>query len=299
MALSASPGTGLPLIAFLLCSTALHAQTTREVWQYAGTDSAAKTLAGTERFDAQGNIVYRKVTGWQQTAAITYVDGEFTFEYADTLVMVWNSTTTTGDSSRVEFQYDGAGRLVHQDYWERRYVDPDTVQSGMFTVVRVPLDSTEGKWVRRTEVSHTYDQWGREVRRDNKSLVTSWNSSLHFAYDDKGRMLKCTFYMDRYRDWEECFEYFDGGYRYTRTWFSRKGKKIRKPGKDILPFMLPRTYTFRTDAQGRIIEEQCTNHKGKLIDRTVTFYNAKGKVTRTVYYDAEGKPAITHVYEYR
>ena len=281
----------------VLLHTGLFAQTTCKVWQYTGTDSANRTLANTQRYDG-GRVVYEKCTGFIYGPGITGSDGEYIRVYTDTLLTNWSFWSVDGDSMRTELQYDSAGRLIHEVTFRRKYLPPDTGMSGGYVVILVSTDTNDGKWVKSAETDYVYDAQGHKT-----SSRTFWKpggepDGYVWEYDDKGRMSKSQYYSHTILVWENQYEYFKGGYSYTRTWFDEKGKKIRKAGVDIPPFMLPRKHVYKVDAYGRIIEVRTCDARGKQIDRKVLFYTADGKPACEIFYDEKDKQVLTHVYSY-
>lgn len=285
------------LIAFSVIAAVLCAQSTCEVWQWLGTDSANKILAKTERYNSRGQLVAERITGFQRELLFPAMNYETYLQYSDTLLKTWNSVADR-DSSRIENAYDSLGRLATYTVYRRNYVLMDTVQSGMFVIDRVSLEPCEGDWKCTGVTSFTYDQHGRMTHRESKWSGTSSGSASRWEYDEQDRKTKEEYYLFGKLHWYYTVAYFDGGYTETYTWYNDKGKVERKPGRKSPQYMQKKTTIVKLDTQGRIVEERDVDQKGKQITRTTTSYNSEGKLERVVYYDEKDTAVLTHVYVY-
>ena len=277
----------------------LNAQSTCEVWQWTGTDSANRKGVCWKSYNAHDDLVLEKMDSMITAPDYGPLVWEVSYQFRDTVLISSMVISERNDSSRMEFRHNDSGKVIGFVEYHRRYVLPDTIRSGMFTINIVPTDSADGRWVKSSDVNYTFDRWGRMIAFESFYFSTSSKSRFLIQYDEQGRELKQEFYTRDQKQNETVYEYFDGGHRYTRYWFNEKGKVIRKPGKDIWEGMLPRTTTELTDAGGRATDRRVTDRKGKQIEHCVMTYNAQGKMTREVFYDAEGRVLLTHVYVYR
>lgn len=288
----------LLLFSALSLGALLHAQTTCEVWQWNGTDSAHRKVVGRKSYDVYDQLILEKMDSIQTSPDFPPFSWESVYLYKDT-VLISAMYVSEDDSSRTVFRHDGSGKVIGYVAYHKEHVLPDTVKSGMFTIHMVDTDSGAGKWMRTSETNYEYDRWGRMIVFESVYFSTSSKWSFRIQYDEKGREIKKELYVQGIKQNETVYEYFDGGYRYTRRSFNEKGKVIRKPTEDIWEGMLPRTTTELTDAGGRVTDSRVVDRKGKHIEHRVMTYNTQGKMTREVFYDAEGKTLLTHVYVYR
>jgi len=284
--------------AIVLLSKVLCAQSTCEVWQWTGTDSANKILAKTQQFDPQGHLIYEKNTGF---VYLPIYGPEFTainYQYKDTLLITTILVNPELDSFCYQYSYDSAGRLVHTISSRKDHILKDTVQSGMFTISRVSVDSTDGKWRFLYESRITYDRWGRKILEEDNSPKFPWRPDGVWKYDEKGRVSSYYYYSFGKLHWSESYSYFDRGYSLIFTWYD-ENEKVVKPGRKSLPYQRKKTMMVYQDKRGNIVEERNLDYKGKQIDRKTSSYNAAGKIAGEVYYDAEDSVVVTHVYIYK
>lgn len=245
-------------------------------------------------------MIHDKLTGFMYSPdAYGGAVGEYIYVYSDTLLMKFYYIAPNGDSNLNESQYDASGKEIRMTEYHRRYVPPDTTNSGMFTIDAVQVDSTYRKWVKRSEWNYTYDKWGRKTLIEITNPGSALKSSYKWQYDEKGQITAFEYYV-RNKPWfTETGEYFEGGHKFMRTWYDENGNPVHKPGKKAPRYMHKQVFIYKTDAQGRIIETRTENRKGKLIERLVNSYNSQGNLTREVFYDGKGMVALTHVYVYK
>ncbi|HTF06171.1 MAG TPA: hypothetical protein VK826_19205 [Bacteroidia bacterium] len=285
------------LILSLIFTGVLSAQIRCEVWQYLGTDSANKTLAKTEIYNERGLLISETFTHCRYGSSIE-TDGIWTFQYTDTLLISRTFAATDGDSMRHFFQYDSSGKLIHDSYYQRRFVQSDTVPSGVFTFTRVVTDTNEGKWEHFSEGIYTYDRWGRKVACTSKSERRGTEMKETRVYDKKGRILSQEVFVGgiRYKNVE--YTHFKGGYSYLVTLYDDNGTMKHTLPPDSLGYWPRLKTTCKLDKKGRIIEVFNTEEDKRQREKTVTHHDAEGRVARKVYYDEQNRLSTTHIYTY-
>lgn len=268
-----------------------------EVKQYEGTDSAHAIVARTMTYNSRGQLITEKFQGWKDSKEESTPDGLYTYFYNDTVLTGWKYGSDTGDSSRVEFQYDANGKLIRQSTFQwkllegggtRRVMTPDGMR-----------EEPMRRWEQTSLITYSYDDKGRKILYDATRLHYSPLNMYRWEYDEQGRIASHTSYTRGRITWKEDYQYFDWGYRYWRTWYDFEGNLRHEAGEENPSYYPLLFYTCTRDKQGRITEESVSNEKQKLQKRTATYYNKEGRITKTICYNSENKPAVTHIYVYR
>lgn len=256
---------------------------TCDVYQYKDNKRADKTIVLTQTYNSAGKIVSEVYKGHGQDMHIGSIDATYTYFYNDTFLIKRICADYHGDSTKTFYNYNNKGQLESWEY----YTDNE------------PYNWNTDKpkhWEKKSEVFFTYDEYGRKTVYDATKLHYSSQNKYTWAYDNQGRLLSHKSYDTDELLSSEDYTYFDGGYSYTRIWYDSEGSPKR-----LLPEATTSVYTFTflTNADGRVVKETTKNQKGDLINSATITYNKAGKIKKKVFYDGKNKTRLTHLYVYR
>ena len=275
-----------------------QAQSVCEIFQLEHSDSTNSRLACVKSYNARGQLVNEKFTGFRDGATVT-PDGEYFYTYSDTTLTGWLLVQSTGDSIKMKFEYNAAGQLARQSYFVRRALPTEGSKSDPNTIATGPAMQGAGTWMQTSLVNFSYDSKGRKILYDATRLHYSPQNMYKWEYDEQDRVVKQESYSRGRLTWKEDYQYFDWGYRYWRTWYDSEGNMRHEYDQESSQYWPLYFFTVKTDKQGRETEIRVTNEKQKLHERTEIFYGSNGKILRKKYYDASDQLILTHIYNHK
>lgn len=286
------------LSGFVFLSLSAGAQTNCcTVMQYEGTDTIHGIDVRNTCYTSFNKISVDKIfPGWKNSDQESTPAGTYTYAYTDTTCTGWKYADANGDSTRTEFQYDLAGKLTRQSYFELKLL-----QGGGTRLVQTPDGPREEpirRWEQTSLVNFTYDKDGHKILYDATRLHYSAQNMYKWEYDEKGRVSKQECYSRGKLTWKEDYQYYDWGYRYWRTWYDFDGDMRHEKSTEDPAYMPLLFYNVKLDKQGRVTEESISDEKQHPMGKTITFYDKKGRIAKTIYYNGSGERRITHAYTY-
>lgn len=215
--------------------------------------------------------------------------------------MLSTSVDDSGDSSKTIYYYNKSGQKIkeeHFDYKRRIKKDSDKGlgRPGGCIVTEEDYEK-ERTWEKTSEINFEYDSNGNKILYDAAQLHFTGQNKYTWAYDEKNRIIEHSSFSDNTLNWTERFEYFQDGYRFTRTWYDSDGNPKHLKERDY-EYWPQYTFEYKLNERGQLSEEKVTSEKGVLVESTSTFYNASGKIIKRVKFDSKGLPDITHIYVY-
>jgi len=273
-----------------------------KVFQFAGTDSLKKKLVSEKFYNAQGQLTSYYFKGYKQSSTVGMSDSRHFNFYHDTLLILSTSIDENQDSSKTIYHYNALGQKVREEHfsYERRLrkdSDKGFGRPGGCIVTDKDYDKKR-TWAKTSEIVFQYDSSGNKILFDATQLHFTSQNKYTWVYDEQNRIVEHSSYDDSKLIWTERFEYFHGGYEFTRTWYDYDGtpKHLKERNWEYVPQF---TFTYELNVKGDVIREQVTTEKGVMTSSMTTQYNSDGRVARTIHFDSKGQPEITHIYQYQ
>ncbi|MBO3272350.1 hypothetical protein [Hymenobacter defluvii] len=201
-----------------------------EVYQFAGTDSAARELVLVRTLSPSGQVLQERATNYQETCGDNCVDGTTRYQYQDTMLVARVFTYTTykkGDQAKTLYYHDQQRRLVRQEHftYERR-LRQDVAKGigGRDGCIVGEADYEQHRtWEKTSSIQYAYDAKERRVSYDAPALHFSRQNRYTWAYDSLDRVQTYYSYDGQRLIWVERYTYSPAGYRFTRTWYNADG----------------------------------------------------------------------------
>lgn len=272
-----------------------------KVFQYAGIDSLNKKLVSEEFYNSKGQLTSYYYKGYQESSSVSNTDSKYLNFYRDTLLVLSTSIDEDKDSSKTIYYYNTSGQKIkeeHFDYKRRLKKDSDKGLGRPGGCIVTDKDYEKNKtWEKTSEINFTYDSNGNKVLYDATKLHWDSQNKYTWTYDDKHRIIEHSSFDNNKLIWTERFEYFNNGYKFTRTWYDYDGtpKQLKEKSWEYWPQY---TFTYKLNANGQLIEVKVMTEKGELTSSETIFYNSSGKIIKNTKFDSKGQPDITHIYLY-
>jgi hypothetical protein len=273
-----------------------------QIYQFRGTDSAARHLALTRLFRPDGRLLQERFTTYRDICGDGFQDGTLRYHYQDTLLVACLFTTPEGDQTKTLYHHDRHQRRVRQEHftYERRL--RKDVDKGLGGRDGCTVDEADYElhrtWEKTSSIEYLYDARGRIVSDQALKLHFSTQNRYTWTYDRQDRVQTSCSYEGPRRMWVERYSYFAGGYRFTRTWYGADGRPthLQPEEANYSPLYTVVRYQNRT---GQLEREETVTAQGTVVARQRLYYNHKQQVVRTVCENAQGAAQLTHVYVYR
>lgn len=272
-----------------------------KVFQYAGIDSLNKKIVSEESYDAKGLLTSYYYKGYQESSSVSNSDSKYFNFYHDTLLVLSTSIDEDKDSSKTIYYYNASGQKTkeeHFDYKRRLKKDSDKGLGQPGGCIVTDKDYEKNKtWEKTSEINFKYDSNGNIILYDATKLHFTSQNKYTWTYDGQNRVVEYSSYDNTKLIWTERFEYFNGGYKFTRTWYDYDGSPKHLNDKDY-EYWPQYTFTYKLNDKGQVVEEKVTTEKGELTSSETTTYNSSSKIIRRTNFDSKGQPDITHIYLY-
>lgn len=274
----------LLLCCFCICCSVAFGQTHRlcKTYQYEGTDSANAKLVSEQFFNKRGQMVRYYYKGYKEDVDDNFVNKTYFNYYKDTLLKRSISIDDNGVRNETIYFYNKKGQLTGDRY-----------------LIYDRSSKRKRRWRIYHEHSYQYDTAGNKISSIVKFEHYKTSHKEHaWSYDKQNRVLEHSLYQDE-RVWsKERYEYSEGGYKMTRTWYDSEGKpKHEKSENDIL-YDIQFIFIYRTSKSGQILSEEVKDHKGNFHHRTTMQYDSNGNMIRRSFFDAKGNLVLTHIFKY-
>lgn len=272
-----------------------------KVFQYAGIDSLNKKLVSEELYNSKGQLISYYYNGFQESSSVSKRDSKYFNFYLDSLLVLSTSIDENNDSTKTIYLYNASGQKIkeeHFDYKRRLKKDSDKGFGRPGGCIVTEEDYEKNKtWEMTSEINYKYDSNGNKILYDATKLHFTSQNKYTWTYDEQYRVLEHCSFNDTKLIWTEQFEYFKDGYKFTRTWYDYDGtpKQLKEKSWEYWPQY---TFTYKLNANGRVIEEIVMTEKGELTSSETTLYNSSGKIIKNTKFDSKGQPDITHIYLY-
>jgi len=272
-----------------------------KIYQFPGTDSLSQKLVSEEIYNDKGRITSYYYKGYKESSSVSNTDVKNFDFYRDTLLILSTSIDENGDSGKTIYSYNASGQLIKEEFfrYEKRLrsdVDKGYGRPGGCIVTAADYEK-ERTWKQTSEINFSYDSRGNKILYDATKLHFTSQNKYTWTYDDSNRVVTYNSYDGDRLIWTEHYSYYQGGYKFTRTWYNADGSETQF-NKESWDYWPQYTFTYQLNARGQITEERVTNEKGEAISSETKSYNANGKIARTTKFDSKGKPEITHIYVY-
>ena len=272
-----------------------------KVFQYAGNDSVNKILVSEKTYNTKGQITSYYYRGYQESSSISNSDSKYFNFYQDTLLVLSTSIDENKDSSKTIYYYNTSGQKTkeeHFDYKRRLKKDSDKGFGRPGGCIVTDNDYEKNKtWEKTSEINFKYDSNGNKILYDATKLHFTSQNKYTWTYDEQNRVVEHNSFDDTRLIWTERFDYFDGGYKFTRTWYDYDGNPQHLKEKNY-EYWPQYTFRYKFNNKGLVIEEKVTTEKGELTSSETTMYNSSGKIIRSTKFNSKGQPDITHIYVY-
>lgn len=272
-----------------------------KVFQFSGFDSLNKKLVSEEFYNSKGQLTSYYNKGYKESSTINNSDSKYFNFYQDTLLVLSTSIDNAKDSSKTIYLYNAIGQKIKEDHFDykrrlKKNSDKGLGQPGGCIVTDEDFEKTK-TWEKKSEINFKYDDNGNLILYDATKLNYSSQNIFTWRYDEQNRLVEHISYDYTRLIWTEQFEYFESGYKFTRTWYDHEGtpKHLKEKSWEYWPQY---TFTYKLNANGKVIEEKVISEKGELTSSATTFYNSSGKISRNIKFDSKGQPDITHIYLY-
>jgi YD repeat-containing protein len=271
------------------------------VFQYSGVDSLNKKLVSEEFYNSKGQLTSYYYMDYKESSFVGNSDSKYFIFYQDTLLVLSTSIDEDKDSSKTIYYYNAAGQKIkeeHFNYKRRLKKDSDKGLRRPGGCIVTEKDYEKNKtWEKTSEINFQYDSNGNKILYDATKLHFSSQNKYTWKYDEQNRIVEHSSYDDTRLIWTEQFEYFNQGYKFTRTWFDYDGtpKQLKEKSWEYWPQY---TFTYKLSTNGQVIEEKVMTEKGELTSSETTHYNSSGKIIKKTNFDSKGQPDITHIYIY-
>jgi len=268
------------------------------VYQFAGKDSSKKHISLTQTFNGWGQVISETYSNYKRSSAEGNSDGIYHYYYNDTLLIQQLFIAFNKDTTKVLYWYNDRKQRVKEEHFScekrlRKDVKKGFGQAGGCVVFGEDFEKNR-TWMKTKEVTFSYDDKGRRIKRDDEQDYTCF-----WQYDKLNRIIqeKGYHYYNKLA-YVEDYQYFNGGYRYSTIYYDQH-EKPEVPKYSDIELSPIYTYTFYLNKKGRITSEEITTEKNAKISSEITQYNNKGRIAKTIYLDAKGQPEITHIFEYK
>lgn len=194
--------------------------------------------------------------------------------------------------------YNEQGQLIRSvafDFTRRikKGVDKGFGRPGGCTITEKDYE-TYKSWALATIWNYKYDNHGRLVEKAAPVINSSQNRYL-YQYDKKGRIIEERSLEGETLIYIERYNYSQGGYEFTRTWFENDGRRQKEWDGSLASVD---TFRFVTDKLNNITQELVIEEGGRLVNKHDKFYDGKNRLVKHEIFNDSGKLLGYYVYHY-